>query len=73
MDFNDLFTIISATYYMLEFSKKDKTFDILDCTMHMQIFNILQGLELQMACLKLKFGETEYLLDVLMQYEILGI
>ncbi len=39
--------------------------------MHKQIFTILQGLKLRIACLKIKFGEIKNLLDVLTQYEIL--
>ena len=42
-----------------------------DCIMHKQVFNILQVPKLWMACLKLKYGETTNLLDVLTQYEIL--
>jgi len=36
--------------------------------MHTQVFNILQGLELWMSCLKVKFREGVNLLDVLMKH-----
>jgi hypothetical protein len=38
----------------------------------MRIFNILQVAQLEMSCLKVKFGGVENLFDVLTQYKILG-
>jgi hypothetical protein len=35
------------------------------CIFHMEFHNILQGYELCLACLKIKFGETENLLGVI--------
>ena len=35
------------------------------------VLNILDCFELEIACLKIKFGEIQNLLDVLTQYEIL--
>ena len=40
--------------------------------MYTQIFNILQGFELQVSCLNLECGRTANLLDVLKKYKILG-
>jgi hypothetical protein len=39
------------------------------CIFHMEFHTILQGFELCLPCLKRKFGETENLLDVLMEGE----
>ena len=39
----------------------------LQSIIHTQIFNLLQGSEIRLACLKLEIGKTENLLGVLMQ------